>query len=77
MNKKVFMKLEDFGKSRLYSVLVIPVEAGIQLIQAILGSRLRGSDGLPDLLRDNQSCPFIFGLKTEILLLFPNLDFLR
>jgi hypothetical protein len=49
------MKLDDFVKSGLYSVLVIPAEAGIQLIKAILGSRLRGSDGLPDFLRDHQS----------------------
>jgi hypothetical protein len=40
--------MDDFVKSRFYSIFVIPAEAGIQLNQAILGSRLRGSDGFSD-----------------------------
>jgi len=35
--------------------LVIPEKAGIQLNQAVLGSRLRGSDGFYDFLRDHQN----------------------
>jgi hypothetical protein len=39
------IKTDGFVKSRFYSGFVIPAEAGIQLNQAVLGSRLRGSDG--------------------------------
>jgi hypothetical protein len=38
-------KFDGFVKSRFYSGFVIPAKAGIQLNQAVLGSRLRGSDG--------------------------------
>jgi hypothetical protein len=34
--------------------LVIPAKAGIQLNQEVLDSRLRGSDGFSDFLRDHQ-----------------------
>ena len=44
-------KFDDFVKSRFLRVFVIPVQAGIQLNQPVLGSRLRGSDGLSDFLR--------------------------
>jgi hypothetical protein len=33
-------------KSRSHPDFVIPVKAGIQLSQRVLGSRLRGSDGV-------------------------------
>jgi hypothetical protein len=36
---------DGFVKSRFYSGFVIPAKAGIQLNQAVLGPRLRGSDG--------------------------------
>jgi len=45
---------DDLVKSRFYPVFVIPAKAGIQLNQAFLGSRLRGSDGFSDFLRDHQ-----------------------
>jgi hypothetical protein len=67
MKNRVFMKLYDFVKSRFYFILVISAEAGIQLIQAILGSRPRGSDRLPDFLRDHQSGPYIFGLNKNFV----------
>jgi len=43
-----------FVKSRFYPLFVIPAKAGIQLNQAVLDSRLRGSDGVFDFLRDHQ-----------------------
>jgi hypothetical protein len=45
--------LDDLEKSRFYAVFVIPAKAGIQLNQAVLGSRLRGGDGFCDFLRDH------------------------
>ena len=48
-------KVDDLVKCRSYAVFVIPAKAGIQLNQAVLGSRLRGSDGFSDFLRDHQS----------------------
>ena len=44
------MNLDNLVKSRFYAVFVIPAKAGIQLNQAVLGSRLRGSDGFSDFL---------------------------
>jgi hypothetical protein len=41
-------KIDEFVKNHSYSVFVIPAEAEIQLNQAFLGSRLRGSDGFFD-----------------------------
>jgi hypothetical protein len=37
--------IDGLVKSRFHPVFVIPAKAGIQLNQAVLGSRLRGSDG--------------------------------
>ena len=45
------MKIDELVKSLFYPVFVIPAKAGIQLNQAVLDSRLRGSDGLFDFLR--------------------------
>jgi hypothetical protein len=39
------LKSDGFVKSRFPPCFVIPAKAGIQLIQAVLGSRLRGGDG--------------------------------
>jgi hypothetical protein len=52
---KRFSKIEEFVKSRS-PVFVIPAKAGIQGNHPAVGldSRLRGSDGLGDLLRDHQ-----------------------
>ena len=50
-----YVNLDEFVKSRFYPVFVIPAKAGIQLNQAVLGSRLRGSDGFFDFLRVHQS----------------------
>jgi hypothetical protein len=55
------MNFDELAKSRFYPVFVIPAEAGIQLNQSVLGSRLRGSDGFFDFLRFHQfsllGCP--------------------
>ena len=48
---------DDLVESHFYRVFVIPAEAGIQLYQAVLGSRLRGSDSLSDFLRDHHLWP--------------------
>jgi hypothetical protein len=42
---------DEFVKSLFYPLFVIPAKAGIQLNQAVLGSRLRESDGFSDFLR--------------------------
>ena len=47
-------KFDGFVKSRFYLVFVIPAKAGIQLNQAVLGSRLRGSHVFADFFRDHQ-----------------------
>jgi hypothetical protein len=52
--ESAFFKSDDFVKSHFYPVFVILAKAGIQLIPAVLGSRLRGSDGFSDFLRDHQ-----------------------
>jgi len=49
------LTFDELVKSRFYPVFVIPEKAGIQLNQAVLGSRLRGSDGFSDFLRVHQS----------------------
>jgi hypothetical protein len=46
--------IDGLVKSRFYPVFVIPAKAGIQLNQAVLDSRLRGSDGFSDFLRVHQ-----------------------
>jgi hypothetical protein len=48
------LKYDGFVKSHFYPDFVIPAKAGIQLNQAVLGSRLRGSDGFSDFLRGHQ-----------------------
>jgi hypothetical protein len=40
----------DFVKSRNSLKFIIPAETGIQLSQAVLGSRFRGSGGFSDFL---------------------------
>ena len=46
---------DGFVKSRFYPLFVIPAKAGIQLNQEVLDSRLRGSDGFFDFLRERQN----------------------
>ena len=48
-------KFDAFAKSPKTLSSVIPAEAGIQSLQGLLDSRLRGSDGLGDFLRDHQT----------------------
>jgi hypothetical protein len=48
-------KIDDLVKNRNSLNFVIPAEAGIQLNQAVLDSRLRGSDGHSDFLRIHQN----------------------
>jgi hypothetical protein len=49
---------DDLVESHFHSVFIIPLAgAGIQLNQAVLGSRLRGSDGLSDFLRVHHIWP--------------------
>jgi len=45
--------IDGLIKSRFYPVFVIPAKAGIHLNQEVLGSRLRGSDGFSDFLRNH------------------------
>ena len=56
-----FFKSDAFVKSQKSSVFVIPANAGIQGNQPLVDSRVRGSDGLGDFLRDHQIC----NLKSE------------
>jgi hypothetical protein len=49
------MKIDGFVKSKKPPFSVIPVKTGIQEFQALLNSRLRGSDNLGDFLRVRQS----------------------
>jgi len=49
-----YSNIDDLVKSRNSIEIVIPAKAGIQLNQAVLGSRLRGSDGFSDFLRVHQ-----------------------
>jgi len=46
--------IDDLVKSPFYPIFVIPAKAGIQLIQAVLDSCFRRSDGFSDFLRDHQ-----------------------
>jgi len=52
--KKKSPSFDGLVKSHVYPFFVIPPKAGIQLNQEVLGSRLRGSDGFSDFLRDHQ-----------------------
>jgi hypothetical protein len=47
-------KFDGFVKSPFCPIFVIPAKAGIQLIQAVLDSCFRRSDGFSDFLRDHQ-----------------------
>jgi len=49
------MKIDEFVKNPFYPIFVIPAKAGIQLIQAVLDSCFRRSDGFSDFLRDHQN----------------------
>ena len=53
-------------KSPLHSLFVIPAKAGIQLFQALLDSRFRGSDSCFDFLRVHHSS--VFKLEKKIFL---------
>jgi hypothetical protein len=47
---------DDIGsKCKMMYHFKISAEAGIQLNKTVLGSRLRGSDGFSDFLRDHQA----------------------
>ena len=46
--------LDGFVKSPFSPIFVIPAKAGIQLIQRVLDSCFRRSDGFSDFLRDHQ-----------------------
>jgi len=46
--------VDDLVKSRFCPIFVIPAKAGIQLIQAVLDSCFRRSDGFSDFLRVHQ-----------------------
>ncbi len=59
-------KNDEFVRSTFYHLFVIPAKAGIQLNQAVLGSRLRGSDGFSDFLRDHQ---YLFFVSVLVFLL--------
>jgi len=57
--KKIRSNIFDgFGKSRFSPDFVILAKAGLQLNQAVLGSRLRGSDSLSGFLRDHHILNF-------------------
>ena len=49
------IKLDGFVRSRKTPFSVIPVKTGIQEIQEVLDSRLRGSDDYGDFLREHQT----------------------
>ncbi len=51
---KVFI-IDGFVKSPFCPIFVIPAKAGIQLIQAVLDSCFRRSDGFSDFLRDHHN----------------------
>ena len=58
--KKLFIPLpfipshQGRGNLTFYPIFVIPAKAGIQLIQAVLDSCFRRSDGFFDFLREHQ-----------------------
>jgi len=51
--EKTPLKIDKIVKSH-WPVFVIPANAGIQENQPLMDSRVRGSDGLGDFLRDHQ-----------------------
>jgi hypothetical protein len=52
--KSIIINEDGFVKSPFGPVFVIPAKAGIQLIQVVLDSCFRRSDGFADFLRDHQ-----------------------
>jgi hypothetical protein len=54
MNVYESINFDGFVKSPKTPFSVIPVKTGIQEIQELLDSRLRGSDDYGDFLRDHQ-----------------------
>jgi hypothetical protein len=52
--KLIKFNLDELAKSQETFFSVIPAKAGIQRIQAVLDSRLRGRDGFSDFLRSHQ-----------------------
>jgi hypothetical protein len=52
------IKLDAFVKTPKTPFSVIPVKTGIQEIQKLLDSRLRGSDDYGDFLREHQTSSF-------------------
>jgi hypothetical protein len=48
------INIDDLVKSQKAPLSVIPAKAGIQYFQALLDSRLRGSDDCGNFLRDHQ-----------------------
>ena len=54
-HKMAIVNLDELVKSPFGLLFVIPAKAGIQLIQIVLDSCLRRSDGFSDFLRDHQS----------------------
>ena len=58
------VKFDAFVKSPLQPLSVIPAKAGIQLFQALLDSRFRGSDVVFDFLRVHQN----LNIKKSIIL---------
>jgi hypothetical protein len=50
----LILKHDGFVKSPFCPIFVIPAKAGIQLIQVVLDSCFRRSDGFFDFLRDYQ-----------------------
>jgi hypothetical protein len=63
--------LDGHVKSRNSFKFVIPAKAGIQLNQAVLGSRLRGSDGFFDFLQDRQFSFFSYTFLSRSKFSFP------
>jgi len=47
------LKIDAHVKSQKAPVIVIPAKAGIQENQPFMDSRVRGSDGFEDFLRDH------------------------
>jgi len=48
------VNIDGIVKSPFGPIFVIPEKAGIQLVQVVLDSCFRRSDGFPDFLRDHQ-----------------------
>jgi hypothetical protein len=61
-------KSEGLVKGQKTPFSVIPVKTGIQGIQEVLDSRLRGSDGFGDFLRSRQIWEKVFVQHSPIIL---------